>query len=204
MEYFECPVCGDLTPHEILKSKESKKYAKYVVKCLECNTIHEVEFSVKLKDISVIISRFDESERKVVQLPMGEVVEVGEELEVDGERIEVTTIDTDDGKRVSSSKVDDIKTIWAKSLDIPKKLGISINDGKKTYSVYIFVPMDYVFEVDNVYRIKNGFFRIKLIKTEKGNAKKDVAKNIKRMYANLIKPTRRYIDLTKYLPDIEE
>ena len=195
MEYFECPVCGDLTPHEILKSKESKKYAKYIVKCLECDTIHEVEFSVKLKDVNVIISRYDESEKKCVQLPIDEVIKVGDEIEVDGEALEVTAIDTHE-KRVSSSKVDDIKTIWAKSISIPKKVGISINDRNTTYSVNVLVPQDYVFDSETTYRVGRLFFKIKMIKTEKGKFKREIARKIKRIYAVSSKPVRNYEDLT--------
>ncbi|MDK2988158.1 HVO_0476 family zinc finger protein [Methanothermococcus thermolithotrophicus] len=194
---LECPSCDDVTPHDILKKVESKKHVKYTVKCLDCGHVHEVEKTVKLKDVKIIISRFDESEKKVIQVPTNEILSVGDKIEVFGENVEITGIETD--KRVTSSKAESVKTLWAKSIDIPKKVGISINNRGITYSINILVPQDYVFEEGKVYKIKSSFFRIKMIKTEKGNFKREVARKIKRIYADSTKPLRKHEDLTDYL-----
>jgi len=192
---FECPICDDITPHDILKRQESKKHIKLTVKCLNCGYVHEIEKTIKLKDVKVIISRYGESEKKVSQLPVDEVLKVGDIINIFGEDVEITSIETT--KRVMSSKVEDIQTIWAKSLNIPKKVGISINDRDTTYSINILVPQDYVFNNETTYRVGRMFFRIKMIKTEKGTFKREIARKIKRIYANSSRPVRNYEDLTE-------
>ncbi|AEH07299.1 HVO_0476 family zinc finger protein [Methanothermococcus okinawensis] len=191
---FECPICDDITPHEILKSQESKKHVKLTVKCLNCGYVHDIEKTLKLKDVKIIISRYGESEKKVSQLPVDEILKVGDVINIFGEDVEITSIETT--KRVMSSKVEDIQTIWAKSLNIPKKVGISINDRNTTYSVNILVPQDYVFDNETTYRVGRMFFKIKMIKTEKGTFKREIARKIKRIYANTSRPIRNYEDLT--------
>jgi len=191
---LECPICDDITPHEIIKKQESKKHLKLTVKCLDCGYIHDIEKTLKLKDIKIIISRYGESEKKVFQFPVDEVLKVGDNINIDGEDVEITSIETT--KRVMSSKVEDIKTIWAKSISIPKKVGISINDRNTTYSVNVLVPQDYVFDSDTTYRVGRLFFKVKMIKTEKGKFKRELAKKIKRIYAISSKPMRNYEDLT--------
>ncbi len=191
---LECPICDDITPHEIIKKQESKKHLKLTVKCLDCGYIHDIEKTLKLKDVKIIISRYGESEKKVFQFPVDEVLKVGDNINVDGEDVEITSIETT--KRVMSSKVEDIKTIWAKSISIPKKVGISINDRNTTYSVNVLVPQDYVFDSDTTYRVGRLFFKVKMIKTEKGKFKRELAKKIKRIYAISSKPMRNYEDLT--------
>jgi len=192
---FECPICDDITPHDILNRQESKKHIKLTVKCLNCGYVHEIEKTIKLKDVKVIISRYGESEKKVSQLPVDEVLKVGDIINIFGEDVEITSIETT--KRVMSSKVEDIQTIWAKSLNIPKKVGISINDRDTTYSINILVPQDYVFDNETTYRVGRMFFKIKMIKTEKGTFKREIARKIKRIYANSSRPVRNYEDLTE-------
>jgi len=197
---FECPVCSEVVPHEIIKKIESKRHLKLTVRCLNCGHTHNMEKTVKLKDIKIIISRYGESEKKVVQFPTDEILEVGDVINIQGEDVEIASIETT--KRVSSSKIQDIETLWAKSISIPKKVGISINDGKTTYSVSILVPQDYVFDNESIYRIGNAFFRIKMIKTEKGTFKREIAGKIKRIYAENVKPFKKYKDLSEYYSNL--
>ncbi len=192
---LDCPNCGDITPHKILKKVEYKKSIKLTVRCLQCNNVHNIEKKLKLKDINIIISRYAHSEKKTKQFPTEEVLSVGDVINIDNEDLEITSIETT--KRVNTSKVEDIKTIWAKSLSIPKKVGISINDRGKTYSIDVLVPNDYVFDNEKIYRIGKLFFKIRMIKTEKGTFKREVAKKIKRVYGDITRPTKKYEDLTK-------
>ncbi len=194
---FQCPICDDITPHSEIKREEHKKYFKIMVKCLNCSHVHFIEEKIKLKDVHVIISRYGESEKKTIQLPTDEKLSVGDVLVIYGEDVEITGIDTT--KRVSSATVEEITTIWVKSLIIPKKVGISINDGIVTHSVNVLVPQDYVFDSKTLYRVGRLFFRIKMIKTEKGTFKRELAIKIKRIYADSSKPLRNFEDLTDYI-----
>ena len=193
--YIECENCG-FEEQEVLKKKIYNKSAYYLVRCPNCGAVREIVDKVKLSQAKLIISRYDISESKIINIPEDETYKVGDTIEVDGEKIEITKIETPEP--VESALGKDIKVIWGKSLSIPKKLGISINDRSRTYGIYIYVPNDFEFEVEKVYRINDGFFRLKKIKTEKGTAKKAKAKDIKRLYGDVTRPMRNYVDLSKF------
>ncbi|MBA2853751.1 putative Zn finger protein [Methanococcus maripaludis] len=197
--YLECPSCDEVTLHNVLKEKESKKHLKVTVKCQECGTVHDIEKNFKLKDIKIVISRYDESEQSVLQIATDEVLKVEDVILAFDESVEITALETEDSRRVSSSAAQDLKMIWAKSVDVPKKVGISINSRESTYSFNILVPQDYVFEEKKIYRAGRDFFRIKQIKTEKGNFSRELARKIKRIYGEPVKPLRDYTDLTEYM-----
>ncbi|WP_017980968.1 HVO_0476 family zinc finger protein [Methanocaldococcus villosus] len=190
-----CENCG----HEemiVVKKKEFDRAYYYLLKCPKCGYVKEISDKIKLSQAKLIISRYDISVAKVINIPEDQIYKVGDVIEHEGEEIEITKIETPDEKRSALGK--EIKVIWGKSLSIPKKLGITINDGNRTYSIYIFVPKDFEFEMGKVYKINEGFFRLKKIKKEKGFSKKAKAKDIVRLYGEVIKPMRRYVDLTEY------
>jgi len=130
--YLECPGCDEVTLHTVLKEKESKKHLKITVKCQECGTVHDIEKNFKLKDIKIVISRYDESEQSVIQIATDEVLKIEDTILAFGESVEISALETEDSRRVSSSAVQDLKMIWAKSVDVPKKVGISINSRENT------------------------------------------------------------------------
>ncbi|ABR55417.1 conserved hypothetical protein [Methanococcus vannielii SB] len=197
--YLECLVCDDVTLHEVVKEVESKKHLKLTVKCLECGNIQTIEKSFKLKNVKIVISRYDESEQIVIPLAVGESIKLEDIILANDESVEVTSIETEDSRRVSESLIENVKMVWAKSVDVPKKVGISINSRESTYSFHILVPQNYVFEEKKVYRAGPNFFRIKHIKTEKGNFTRELARKVKRIYAEPVKPLRDYEDLTEYM-----
>ncbi|NPA61982.1 MAG: hypothetical protein GXN95_00315 [Methanococci archaeon] len=195
-----CENCG-CEEQEILKKKIHEKSAYYLIKCPNCGRVREIVDKVKLSQVKLITSRYDLSESKIINIPEDEEYKVGDVINVDGEEIEITKIETPRSVKESIGK--DIKVIWGKSLSIPKKIGISINDKNKTYGIYLYVPNDFEFEIGKVYRINDGFFRLKKIKTDKTTAKKAKAKDIKRLYGDVVRPLRNHIDLTKFYREEE-
>ncbi|ADG14037.1 conserved hypothetical protein [Methanocaldococcus infernus ME] len=198
--YDKCEICGN-EEFEVLKKRESNKYAYYLVRCLNCGHVKEIEDKVKLSQAKLIISREDKSEAKMINLIHDVEYKVGDEIEVDGETLRITKIEVPES--VNKAKGEEIKYLWTKSLSAPKKIGISINDRGKTYSIYLIVPPDFEFEVDKVYKVNEGLFKIKKIKTEKGDRRKAKAIEIKRIYGDPVKFSRSSIDLTEYLKDIK-
>lgn len=121
--YLKCENCG-FEEQEVLKKKIYNKSAYYLVRCPNCGSVREIVDKVKLSQAKLIISRYDISESKVINIPEDETYKVGDTIEIDGEKIEITKIETPES--VKSALGEDIKVIWGKSLSIPKKLGISI------------------------------------------------------------------------------
>ncbi|WP_423792546.1 HVO_0476 family zinc finger protein [Methanocaldococcus indicus] len=196
---YVCENCGN-DELEVLKKKVHDKSFYYLVRCPKCGNVFEISDKLKLSQTKLIISRYDISESKVITIPKDVEYKVGDTLNIDGEELEITKIETD--KTVKGAEGKDIKVIWTKSLSIPKKIGISINDKNRTYSVYLLVPNDYIFETERTYKINEGFFKIKKIKLENGKfANKAEAKDIKRIYGEVSRPYRNAKDLTEYLKE---
>ncbi len=191
-----CKNCG-YEEQEILKKKVYDKSYYYLLKCPKCGIVWELSDKIKLNQAKIIISRYDISESKIIEIPHDEKYKVGDVIEIDGESLKITKIETP--KNVNSSLGKDIKTIWTKSLSIPKKIGISINDKEKTYSIYLLVPNEYEFEVGKIYKVNDGYFKLKKIKLDnKGFSNKAKAKDIKRLYAEIARPYKRAEDLTEF------
>ena len=197
---MECEICGN-DEFIVLKKKEFDKYCYYLVKCSNCGNIKELEDKIKLSQAKLIVSREDKSESKMINLDYNETYKVGDTIEIDGETLRITKIETP--KSVNKALGKDIKYLWTKSLSSDKKVGISINDRNKTYSIYLLTPPDFEFEVDKIYKINEGLFKIKKIKTERGEAKKAKALDIKRIYGEPVKYGKNVVDLTNYLKDIK-
>ncbi|MBP2171980.1 HVO_0476 family zinc finger protein [Methanococcus voltae] len=197
--YFECPACNDITPHDLIKKVESKKLLRYTVKCQDCGNVHNIEKRCKLQHIKVVVSRYNQSEQFTIDIPDDEKLSVGDTIEVKGENVEITSVELEGSRRVESAFAKDIKMIWAKSLDVPKKVNISVSAGGITRSFSVLVSHNQAFEEDQVYRAGELFFRIKRIKTEKGYFTREVARKIVRIYSEPVSPMRDFIDLTDYV-----
>ena len=180
---MKCPVC-DSESYEILKTK-GKTTKEVLLKCNECgNTFREIIQIPKMLECRVIISKFEESEKKRINLYPDEVLEVGEVLVVDGEEVEITSLENNRGGRVSKTPVSELETIWASSLSGPARVGISIDYGGRILSKKVEVERDFQFTVGHVVRMGKSVFRIKSMKTitskiRKGSA---LAEQTKRVY----------------------
>ena len=157
-----CESCGRETEHEVVKQRGSE----FLVKCLECGYVHLVTDKPRLKDLSVIISRYETSERKMVNLPAEQVVRIGDEIEVDGELVRITAIDTMKGRRVKRERLKNVKTLWAVSLAIPVRVKYSLHEGGITTSGEIHTSRERVFSVGEVVVTPEETFVIEKIKTK--------------------------------------
>lgn len=185
---MKCPVCNSESC-EILKTK-GKNTKEVLLKCDECgNTFKEIIKIPKMIECRVIISKFEESEKKRIKLYPDEVLEAGEVLVVDGEEVEITSLENNRGGRVSKSQVSELETIWASSLEGPTRVGISVDYGGRIFSKKVEVERDFLFAVGDVVRMGRAVFVIKSMKTitsklRRGSA---LAEQTKRVYG---KPTR--------------
>lgn len=180
---MKCPVCNSES-HEIIKTK-GKNTKEVLLKCNECgNTFRETIKIPKMVECRIIISKFEESEKKRIKLYPDEVLQLGEVLVVDGEEVEITSLENNRGGRVSTSQVSQLETIWASSLAGPARVGISIDYGGRILSHKVEVERDFQFTVGDIVKMRRAVFRIKSMKTitskiRKGSA---TAEQIKRVY----------------------
>ena len=201
---MKCPVC-ESESFEILKSK-GKHSKEFLLKCNECGNVYrEVIVREKPVDIRIVISEFESSQKEYIKLYPDEELQVDDILEIDGKEVAITSIEAKSGGRVYKSQVSDINTIWASSLDIPVRVGISVDFGGRIISKKVHMDRDFEFHIGDVIKLGNLIFKINSIKTlerkvRKGFAKADVTK---RVYGKPLDKIERYkYDLSPNLVEI--
>lgn len=203
---MKCPVCNSES-HEILKTK-GKNTKEILIKCNECgNTFRETIKIPKMVDCRIIISQFSQSEKKQIKLYPDEILQAGEVLVVDGDEVEITSLENNRGGRVSKSQVSELETIWATSLAGPARVGVSIDYGGRVLSKKVEVERDFQFTVGDVVKMGRAVFRIKSMKTitskiRKGSA---LAEQIKRVYGRPASHKDKFqYDLTSKIVENED
>jgi len=194
---MKCPVCGS-QEHQILKSK-GKLTQELLLKCEECGTVfRETKEAPRPLEIRIIISKFEESLKKWATFYPDEILRVDDVLEVGDERVRGTSLENKRSARVMESMVEDLITIWAASVDIPARVGVSVDLHGRVLSRKVEVDRDFTFTVGDVVKMGRTIFRIKTIKTlerrmRRGFAYADVTK---RVYGIPVSERRYDYDLT--------
>ena len=199
---MECPVCG-CESSTTLKSKKisskSKKINELLLKCNSCNFVFRDAITEdKPSNFRLIISEHEKSLKTFIELYPDEKLEIGNSVLSDIGQAEITSLETKQGKRVGSAEAKDVLTIWASSLEIPARVGISVDFSGKADSYKVDVARDFKFSVDDVVKIRSTIFKIKTIKTLKRLTKKGFAKAsvIKRVYGTPVNLSSYDYDLT--------
>lgn len=179
---MKCPACGS-EYYEILKSK-GKHSKELLLKCEDCGNVYR-ETIVKEKpvDVRIVTSEFESSKKEFIKLYPDEELMVGDILEFENKNVEITSIETKKGGRTNKSSVDEINTIWASSLDIPARVGISIDYGGRILSWKVDVDRDFEFHIGDIIKIEDRLLKVNSIKTierkvRKGFARANVAKRV--------------------------
>lgn len=199
---MECPICGS-EDVEILKTKKTsskKKFMKeFLLKCNECEHVFkDIVSQKKPRPYRLIISEQDNSIKTTIDLCPNDELYVGDVLLSEVGQVEVTSIEVKD-KRVKKSVIEDINTIWASSIEIPARIGVSVDLHGKVDSYKVDLDRDFNISVGDIVKIENHIIKISVIKTSERKTTSGFAKAsvIKRIYG---KPTRfnNYdYDLTK-------
>ena len=193
--YIDCPNCNEETIHEIIKGKLSNKKSKETldctVKCRNCKLIHRAYLqSPKQVLVPIIVSTMGESEQKQIEVNSNDALEVGDEIILDNSNIKITSMETKDNKRVTAIKIQDLKTIWAKSFD-KVRIRVAINKGRTTVSHDIWAVPEEEFYIGNILllgKLKAVIHRIKTHnKLIKLNGSMATAREIIRIYGRAIR-----------------
>lgn len=200
---MKCPVC-ESESFEVLKSK-GKHSKELTLKCNDCNNVYrETITREKPVDVRIVISEFESSKKEYIKLYPDEELQVDDILDIDGREVAITSIESKNTGRIYKTPVSNIETIWASSLDIPARVGISVDFGGRILSKKVDMDRDFEFHVGDVIKLGNLLFRINSLKTlerklRRGFAKADVTK---RVYGKPLDKNERYKhDLT---PNIVE
>jgi uncharacterized Zn finger protein len=180
---MKCPIC-DSESHEIIKSK-GKNTKEILLKCNECGNIFRETIAIpKMVECRIIISKFENSQKKKLNLYQDDVLEVGDVLMVGDEEVKITSLENNRGGRVQRIEVSLLETIWAYSLTGQVRVGISVDFGGRILSRKVEIEPDFQFSVGDVVKMGRTLFRIKSMKSinsmvRKGSSR---AEDIKRIY----------------------
>lgn len=201
---MECPICGS-DDVEILNSKQKSTKKKFteelLLRCNDCQHVFRDTFSAKKpKPYRIIISEQDQSIKSTIDLSPSDELEVGDVLISELGQVEVTSIETN-AKRVKKALIEDIKTIWASSVEIPARIGFSVDLHGKADSYKLDLDRDFEIATEDIVKIDNRIVKIHVIKTNERKTTSGFAKAsvIKRVYSKPIKLNNYDYDLTKYI-----
>ena len=198
---MECPICGS-DDIEILnsKQKESKKKVmeEYLLKCFDCGHVFkDVVSAKKPKMYRIIISEQNKSHKTSIELSPSDELKVGDILLSDVGQVEVSSIEVDD-TRVKKSIVEDIDTIWATSVEIPARIGFSVDLHGEVDSYKLDLERDFEIAPGDIVKIENHIVKVHVIKTNDRKLTSGFAKAgiIKRVYSKPVKFNNFDYDLT--------
>ena len=198
---MQCPICGS-DDIEILnsKKKESKKkfMEEYLLKCFDCGHVFkDVVSAKKPKDYRLIISEQNKSHKTTIELSPSDELKVGDILLSDLGQVEVSSIEVND-TRVKKALVEDIETIWATSIEIPARIGFSVDLHGEVDSYKLDLERDFEIAPGDVVKIENRIVKVHVIKTNGRKLTSGFAKAgvIKRVYSKPVKFNNFDYDLT--------
>ena len=198
---MECPICGS-DDIEIINSKQKttkKKFTEeYLLKCKDCGHVFRDIISLKKpRPYRLIISEQEKSHKTSIDLSPSDELKVGDVLLSELGQVEVTGIEVGD-KRVNKSSLEDVDTIWASSVEIPARIGFSVDLHGEVDSYKLDLDRDFEIAPGDVIKIDNRIVKVHVIKTQERKLTSGFAKAgvIKRVYSKPVRFNNYDYDLT--------
>ena len=104
----------------------------------------------------IIISERNKSHKTSIELSPSDELKVGDILLSDVGQVEVSSIEVDD-TRVKNSIVEDIDTIWATSVEIPARIGFSVDLHGEVDSYKLDLERDFEIAPGDIVKIERYF-----------------------------------------------
>lgn len=199
---MECPICGS-DDIDLLNSKQKSSKKKlteeYLLKCEDCGHVFKDIISLKKpKSYRLIISEQAKSHKTTIDLSPSDELSVGDNLLSDLGQVEVTGIEVGD-KRVNKSQLEYVDTIWATSVEIPARIGFSVDLHGEVDSYKVDLERDFEIAPGDIVKIDKHIVKVHVIKTQERKLTSGFAKAgvIKRVYSKPVKFNNFDYDLTK-------
>lgn len=199
---MDCPICGS-DDIEIINSKQKttkKKFTEeYLLKCEDCGHVFKDVVSLKKpRPYRLIISEQDKSHKTTIDLSPSDELEIGDTLITELGQVEVSGIEVGD-KRVDKSRLEDVSTIWASSVEIPARIGFSVDLHGKVDSYKLDLERDFEIAPGDIVKIDKHIVKVHVIKTQERKLTSGFARAnvIRRVYSKPVKFNNYDYDLTK-------
>ena len=190
---YECPVCDDVTDHQILKGKMGRATLEGTFRCNVSGRVTSETIKIpELLEVPVVFSDCEVSETTKTTIESNDIIAIDDEFELDdGRLVCVTHIDVDNDRKVKKALATDVRKLWVKRFDI-LSVKVSVNDGGKTYSLRVEAEPDDEFVVGTQLEFEDFDCLIHAIKTKHSLVRRGVAeaRDITRIYGKIRK--KRY------------
>ena len=201
---MDCPICGS-DDIEILNSKQKMSKKKFteeqLLKCCDCGHVFKDLISLKKpRPYRLIISEHDKSHKTTIDLSPSDELAKGDVLLSDLGQVEVTSIEIKD-KRVDNAQIEDIVTIWANSVEIPARIGFSVDLHGEVDSYKLDLEREFKIAPGDIVKIDKYIVKVHVIKTQERKLTSGFAKAgvIRRVYSKPVKFNNYDYDLTKFI-----
>jgi len=156
-----CDACGRETVHRILRLDRTKRSASPravagVARCRECRWTHPfVSARPSRVEVEVIVSRGAESQRRTLELPPGDLLQVGEPVPGVEPVVRVQRLDRLDGRPSRSSPARELRTVWAVA-EGPRFLRVAVLQGARSTTEKLAAAPGLRLEVGAPLRLPGG------------------------------------------------
>ena len=178
-----CPICEDVTGHQILREKEIGRGIDYLLRCEDCSNVHEMQFRAPpLKRIPFMLTDGPESYMATIDLDADEWLELGDVFEHDDMAWRITRIESEKGPIEALEATKIIRAVALRQ----DMLRVKITKTRGEFSTpdVLIVEQGTSFKAGTIIDIGVQTWRIRAIHTGEGRTLRGTvdASNIKRMY----------------------
>ncbi|MFL2949755.1 MAG: HVO_0476 family zinc finger protein [Candidatus Poseidoniaceae archaeon] len=179
-----CPVCDELTGHEILTEKLKGTGKDYLLKCIDCSKVHTVHLRPPpVVEIPFILTEGPSSSTSKLEIDADEMIEL-EDVFKDGEKLwKINQIEMKNGRKAKRAEASLIARASALRCDMVR-VKITMTRGEDSEADVLIVPEATTYTASKLIEIEGHEWRIRAIHTGKGRTLRGTvdAPDIKRMY----------------------
>jgi uncharacterized Zn finger protein len=182
---LDCPECGELAPHAVLRAAD----AGLTVRCGSCGAVRVLPAPRKerMRPVPVILSEGPASRTVEVHVGLDAPVAVGDEFDLEGHRIRVTTVELPGGERPKVAPGRQVKTLYAVAFDTVALL-YTVNEGELTRSFREDVPPEQEVHIGIVREVQGVPLLVKTLKSDQNRTLHRgflLARNVRRVFADV-------------------
>ncbi len=184
VDVAECPPCGTLTEHDVLRRVQKGDGEDVLAKCQICSKVQTLHLRPSRPVmINSILSDGPDSMNTEIESDEDEEICVGDVFEYEDILYKVTRIDDGDSRPAENRLAEDIYTLWAVRCD-KTIVKLTMTDGEDSYSSTLECTPDKIFSCGTIMEIDGDRWRIRALHTGKGRTLrgKRAAIDIRRIY----------------------
>ena len=180
----DCPSCGFVTSHEVLRERKAGTGTDYLLKCDECSEVHKLQVrEPKAVEISFMLSEGAETRTAKIDIDEDEIIVIGDIFEHDDASWEINRIEDKTNISVNQCGAKEISRANAVRSDMVM-VRLTLTRGEVSVSDSITVERETVFKAGSIMLFNDEKWRIRAIHTGAGRTMtgRVDAYDIKRIY----------------------